>query len=109
MQMQAQSDRRKVSSEFTIFVKFLVPAAIMLVAFCCLTGLALFGSRRPLDAYLFILCLLLGARAGLSYLFVRTAGSLKEVSVDSVFIYVSNFRREISVPLSEVDKVDWYL
>jgi len=107
--MQAQPARRKVSSELTLFVKFLVPAALMVAAFCYLIGFALFASHQPLGGFLFGLCLILVIGAGLSYLAVRTAGSLKEVSIDSDFIYVSNFRREISVPLSEVDEVGWRL
>jgi hypothetical protein len=100
----------------TVLIKFVIePLCVVLIAvislafFAAAVRDAIHGpSVSRLDAIsvpLMVVFLALLIGGPVSYLILRQALLLKEVSVDKDFLYVSNFRREIKVPLSEVVSV----
>jgi len=89
-----QSTRRPISSAWTPFYKFVFPAIwIGFLGFPVL-------SEGPWILWFLSPLLILGA--ALYYIFVSP---LKAVRIDDKALYVSNYRKEIRIPLSDVDKV----
>jgi hypothetical protein len=86
--------RRKLSSAMTPIFKFGMP--IFIVAFC-LNAAFRVGVPNGWPAILVMILLLV-----VWYFF---AGRLLVVQVDDTSLYVSNYRREVEIPLSEVAKV----
>jgi hypothetical protein len=86
--------RRKLSSAMTPFYKFVFP--VVIVAFC-LNGAFDLGVQKGWPIILVMIVMLLGW-----YFFV---GRLLVVQRDDTSLYVSNYRREIQIPLSDVTKV----
>lgn len=86
--------KRKISSPATFRLKFVGPML-------CLLWLAWFTYDRGGDL------LTANTLTGMliSYLVCRHCVRLKEVSVDEDFLYVSDFTREVVIPLAEVAEV----
>ncbi len=86
--------RRKLSSAMTPIFKFVLP--VVIVAFC-LNAAFRVGVPNGWPVILVMTLMLL-----VWYFF---AGRLLVVQLDDKSLYVSNYRREIEIPLSEVAKV----
>lgn len=97
---------RKLSTNLTLFWRFY---AIVWISFFPVYGLYwisnfLSSSERNLDVGRLILFILFGL---ISSIFVHfTAGILKNVFLDGNTLVISNFLKQIRIPLSEVSHVD---
>src|SRR5215217_4325090 len=80
--------RRRLSSAQTFFAKFIFPAAFFAAAAVMLT-----------------LFIALGWAGGVTWCCFTVYIPLKVVSLDGRYLWVSNFRKEIATPLSEVKQV----
>ena len=89
-----QSTRRTISSAWTHFCKFVFP--VIWIGFLSVPVL----SEGPW--ILWFLSPLLILSAALYHIFVSP---LKTVRIDDKAFYVSNYRKEIRIPFSQVDKV----
>src|SRR5262249_14434016 len=89
--------KRRLSSLQTPFMKFLFPGFIGAWMIC--SGVWPDGPFPPPNGPLLVVLI---ASSITSW---RTFMQLKEVSVDQDFLYISNFLKEISLPLSEIKHV----
>ncbi|MFO1519468.1 MAG: hypothetical protein U1F57_07420 [bacterium] len=95
-------EKRSLSSSFTFIYKYVFP--VFWVVCWSLGTAALFlspteGSRFPMKWFF-----LLAGISGVFFIY-RFCIRLKAVSVDEKFLYVSVYRKEIAIPLSEVEDV----
>ncbi len=101
--------RRTISSDQTFIMKFVFPA-IWIGIFAAMT-LVLFagggvfrdrsGTPPPPELKWFFLIATIGGAAALYWFGIR----LKRVALDASTLYVSNYRREIGVPLRDIEEV----
>jgi len=92
--------KRTISSAWTIPYKFLIP--IVLATISLLLILDLFADPSPnLDGFV-VITFTTAATVFFSWWGLK----LKRVSLDGQNLYVSNWIREISIPLSEIDFVE---
>ena len=94
--------KRRLSSRQTVLVKFIFPALwIPLFGFGTLSMfLNEFEGPAPPPKWIFLFAWVAGA------VFVWWNGvRLKRVSVDDNFLYVSNYLKEIAIPLSDIHDV----
>lgn len=96
--------RRTLSSPLTFFYKFVFPAGIIGAGLVFAVGQFLGKFRRTdeppmtgLELLLFIGCL-----AVITAIMGAYAKSLKRIRVDGRTLYVSNYLKEISIPLSAI-------
>lgn len=93
--------KRQLSGNLTVLVKIIIPAYWIL--FWGALGLMMFFSvderTKPPPGLFFIFAV------GGSAIMYFTAMKYMKVSVDDKFLYVSNYRKEISIPLSEIADV----
>ena len=91
--------RRRLSSLQTILVKVIFPG-LWIPIWGFVTLMAFLGGSEDADpvAKWFALCALVVVSAFIYWSGIR----LKVVSVDDNFLYVSNYLKEISIPLSEI-------
>lgn len=91
---------RLISSRWTLLYKLLVP--FILVSICIVLLVSLAADPSPsIDA--FVVTTLTAAAAAF---FCLWGVRLKRVEVDDHNLYVSNWIREILIPLSEIDSVE---
>jgi hypothetical protein len=86
--------RRKISSAWTAFNKFVFPTVWTLM-FCS----GVFVAGWP-DGLIFVATIIVG----LSFMYA-TVGRLLVVEVDDRFLYVSNYRKQAQISLNDVDKI----
>jgi hypothetical protein len=91
--------RKVISSPFTFFLKFLLPAGWLAIG---LSGLFVRLVQRQFDGSLLFICLWLGVSL---LVFWRGMFPLKKVALGDDSLHVSNFLREIEIPFSEVQGV----
>ena len=98
--------KRNLSSGLTGFFKFFPAIWISLfgLATACLF-LDLFQGKDGAPAPLSLKWLFLGIWVIGSAFAYRICGSLKEVSIDEHTLYVSNYSKEISIPIADVNDV----
>ena len=89
--------RRRISSHQTVLVKFILPP--LWIGIWGFATLMTFARGSHVETFKWIL--LGGWVAGTAFMY-RTCIRLKEVSVDDGFLYVSNYVKEIVLPLSEI-------
>jgi len=101
--------RERLSSAQTFFLKVVFPplwigvyGAATVVMFVA-SELPPKPGQPPLPDW--VKWLFLGTLLGAGVLIVWACGRLKQVEMDGQNLYVSNFRREIAVPLREVEEV----
>ena len=94
--------RRRLSSLQTIFIKILLPG-FWIPVFGFVVLMSFIGSYEESDPI--AKWVLLGAWVMMSAIFYWTGIRLKDVSVDDRFLYVSNYLKEIVLPLSEIRDV----
>jgi hypothetical protein len=94
--------KRRLSSRQTILMKFIFPAFwIPLFGFGTLSMfLNVFEGPDPPPKWIFLLAWVAG-----SVFIWWGCVRLKEVSVDDNFLYVSNYLKEIAIPLSDIHDV----
>lgn len=94
--------KRQLSSKLTFLTKIILPAVcITMWTVITLTMFLGFGeSRQPLPKFLF-----LGFSIGGTAILYFTVMKYKAVSIDDDFLYVSNYLKEISIPLSNIRDV----
>ena len=92
--------RRVISSSWTMPFKVLVPLALVALSIVLVLGLFAYPSQPPSDAVVGTL-LTLGATA----FFCWWGAKLKRVGLDDKNLYVSNWIKEISIPLREIESV----
>lgn len=93
--------RRKISSKLTIFHKFILPALLLAGILISYIDVSM---EKP-NTFDLIKELYFIGSAIVGYLFLWFDLRSKEVSIEGDFLYVSNFSREIKIPLSEIKKV----
>lgn len=94
--------KRELSSKQTFFLKIILPiffAAMFMTAFAGI----IFSSKKVELLPLIIIFPLIGL-AGICAMYL-TVMRYKKVSVDAQFLYISNYRNEIKVPLSNISDV----
>lgn len=91
--------REKISSKLTFLHKFIIPSIILLSILE-----TYFTDSHIFDFVLQKEILFIAVTTG-AYLFFWFHLRSKEVSIEGDFLYVSNFLKEIKIPLSEVRKV----
>jgi hypothetical protein len=91
--------RRRLSSLQTFFVKFVFPA-IWITGWTVATVAMFFANFKGADEspkWFFLFILIVGV-----FMFYWTCMRLKLVHVDDDYLYVSNYLKEISIPLSDI-------
>jgi hypothetical protein len=89
--------RRRLSSHQTILMKFIFPALWILLLGVSTIRLFFWGDIRTPPPWIFLFFWIAG-----SALWLFDAERLKYVSVDDDFLYVSNYFREIVIPLQDI-------
>lgn len=92
--------RKKISSKLTFLHKFIIPSIILLAILE-----AYFTDSYIFDSFVLQKEIIFIAITTGAYLFLWFHLRCKEVSIEGDFLYVSNFLKEIKIPLSEVGKV----
>src|SRR4030095_3388608 len=95
--------KKRISSPFTFFFKVVTP--------CVWTGIGLFMLSRvfvePYNRETIAIILFIILWTGVPFLInYRNNFPLKRVSLGSEFLFVSNYIKEIRIPLSKVDYVE---
>ena len=93
--------RRVISSGWTMLFKVVVPLTLAAISIVLVLGLFAYSSKPPGDAVVGTLLTL-----GATVFFCWWGARLKRVSVDDRNLYVSNWIKEVSIPLCEIDSVD---
>jgi len=94
--------KRTLSSIQTPFQKFIIPA-LWATVWLSITFSMLFDSATKYD--LFSVCLFQTLGLTIFAFIYRACARLKKVSIDKDFLYVSNYLREITIPLSQISNV----
>jgi hypothetical protein len=93
--------KRMISSAWTLPYKIMIPIMLGAISIILMVSLVSSSSPLPRNAYIVVAWSVAGT------LFFSWWGlGLKRVSVDDRNLYVSNWIREISIPLSGIDSVD---
>ncbi len=88
--------RRRLSSLQTVLMKIIFPA-LWIPGWGFVTLMMFLSGVNHGDPFAFLFAWLVG-----SALILWSSIGLKEVSVDDHFLYVSNYLKEISIPLSDI-------
>ena len=93
--------KRQLSSKATYFNKIIAPIIILLFFGIVVFGNLLSAKKPPLPIIILLLALWAGFAAVLYFTLMR----YMKVDIDDSFLYVSNFVKEIQIPLSEIRDV----
>jgi hypothetical protein len=93
--------RRVISSGWTFVFKLLVPLTLVSLSIFLVLGLFAYSPQPPTDALIGTLLTVVATA-----FFCWWGARLKWVSLDVRNLYASNWIKEISIPLSEIDAVD---
>src|SRR5688572_12628627 len=96
--------RRQLSTKLTILAKVILPGfwlfMVGLITLMAFLGLEPKSTSQPLPKFLMLGMLIVGAT-----IFYFTVMKFMAVTVDDRFLYVSNFLKEVSIPLSNIGDV----
>lgn len=96
--------KRQLSTKLTILAKIILPGLwlfiVGLITLMAFLGLEPKSTSQPLPKFL-----LLGMLIGGATIYYFTVMKFMAVAVDNRFLYVSNFLKEVSIPLSNVRNV----
>lgn len=98
--------KRELSSKQTFLLKIILPIMIGII---CILMLTMIAVNIRTNATLPLLIVTIFLAAGI-YVMFRTTMRYKKVAVDDEFLYVSNYRKEIKIPLSniaDVTEIKW--
>lgn len=93
--------KREISSKQTFFLKIILPASLAAIALAALLMLFFGTARENLPLLVFPLIFFALALPAMFLTVMR----YKKVLIDDAFLYVSNYRREIAIPVSEIENV----
>ncbi len=93
--------KRQISSKDTFFYKIILPVFFLICAAVVPSSVYLYDRNNNFVAAVFVFIFLFLSAA---LLFLMTK-ALKKLSLDDNILYVSNYRKEIAVPLSNIDKI----
>lgn len=96
--------KRVISSKDTFFYKIILPVFFLICTPILPPAVYLYDRNNNFVAAVFVFIFLLMSAA---LVFVMTK-ALKKISLDDNFLYVSNYRKEITVPLSNINKIFWF-
>ena len=96
--------KREISSKDTFFYKIILPVFLLICAAVLPVAVYLYDPKNNLVSAIFVLIFSLISAA---LVFVMTK-ALKKLTLDDGFLYVSNYRKEIIIPLSNIDKILWF-
>lgn len=96
--------KRVISSKDTVFYKILLPIFCLICAAVLPPAVYLYDKNNNAVAAVFVFIFSLVSSA---LVFVMTK-ALKKLSLDDEFLYISNYRTEIMVPLSNIAKILWF-
>lgn len=99
--------KREISSKQTFFLKIILPVIFTLMISIAFLGVV--SSSRGNEILLFTILFSLFGFVGVSAMYL-TVMRYKKVSVDDEFLYVSNYRTEIKIPVSniaDVTEIKW--
>ena len=94
--------KRELSSKQTFFLKIILPILFAAMLMTVFAGIV-FSSKKDEILPLIIIFPLIGLFGIFSMYF--TVMRYKKVAVDDDFLYISNYRNEIKVPLSNISEV----
>ena len=95
---------RVISSKDTFFYKIILPVFLLICATILPAAVYLYDKKNNAVAAVFVFLFLLISVA----LFFLMTKALKKLSLADGFLYVSNYRKEIAVPLSNIEKILWF-
>ena len=96
--------KRQISSNDTFFYKIILPVFFLICAVVVPPLVYLYDRENNAVAAVFVFISLFIIAA---LVFVMTK-ALKKLSLDGDVLYVSNYRKEIAVPVSNIDKILWF-
>ncbi|MGC2237246.1 MAG: hypothetical protein WA584_13875 [Pyrinomonadaceae bacterium] len=96
--------KRVISAKDTFFYKIILPVFFLICAAVLPPAIYLYDRNGNFVAAVFVFLFLLMSAA---IIFVMTKAT-KKLSLDGNFLYVSNYRKEIIVPLSNIEKILWF-
>jgi hypothetical protein len=94
--------KRELSSKQTFFLKIILP--IFFVVMMTIAFLGIIFSSRGNELLIMVIVFLMIGFVGIISMYL-TVMRYKKVSVDELFLYVSNYRKEIKIPVSVIDDV----
>lgn len=93
--------KRVISSGGTFYYKIILPVILLICTIALPTAVYFDGSGNHLSvAFFFFLYLLV-----CTVIFLLIAKKFKKVSIDDNFLYISNYLKEITIPLSNIADV----
>lgn len=94
--------KRELSAKLTILTKIILPGfyIFMMSLITLMMFLGMDGGSQPPPKFTFLAMLI-----AVTVFFYFTVMKFQKVSVDERFLYVSNFLKEIEIPLSEISDV----
>jgi hypothetical protein len=99
LKISIEMTKRRISSRLTILCKFIAP--ILWVSIMSIGSvLALFRVAEEPGSLIIIFVGIIS-----SFFIIRFALRLKLVSIDDAFLYVSDYRKEIQIPFSQIESV----
>ena len=96
--------KRQISSKDTFFYKIILPVFLIICAAIVPSAVYLYDRKNNSVAAVFVFLFLLLSAV---IVFLMTKAS-KKLSLDGDVLYVSNYRKEIAVPLSNIEKILWF-
>lgn len=96
--------RREISAKDTFFYKIILPVFLLICSAVLPAAVYLYDRKNNSVAAVFVFVFLLMSAA---LIFLMTKAT-KKLSLDNSFLYVSNYRKEIAVPLSNIEKILWF-
>lgn len=94
--------KRELSSKQTFFLKIILPIIFIVLFLAAFIGLIL-GYKKS-EIFITIVIIMLAFPVGIVSMYF-TLMRYKKVSIDDDFLYVSNYRNEIKIPLSNIADV----
>ena len=96
--------KRQISSKDTFFYKIILPVFLIICAAIVPSAVYLYDRKNNSVAAVFVFLFLLLSAV---IVFLMTKAS-KKLSLDGDVLYVSNYRKEIAVPPSNIEKILWF-
>ena len=96
--------KRQISAKDTFFYKIILPVFLLICAVVVPLSVYLYDRENNAVAAVFVFVFLIISAA---LVFVMTKAA-KKLSIDGDVLYASNYRKEVSVPMSNIDKILWF-
>ena len=96
--------KRVISSKDTFFYKIILPVFFLVCAAVVPAAVYFYDRENNSVAAVFVF-LFLSITAAVFFMMTKAT---KKLSLDGNILYVSNYRKEIVVPLANIDKILWF-